>query len=262
MQNDGSVTTFRVSDGNTVKLEHRDILPSTTELAREYAALGYPDRYAIVTEKQTKSPIIGTKLSNDDFEKGLFISVILRPSMFPSQATLLGPLAAVAFATALEEHSQKKIGTGWVTDIYCNGIKIGGCALEGKLDSYTSYEYIIVSFAVKLNPKDFPPRLTDMVRQVFESENLSIETIIAKTVLNKFFLLYRNLKNPSKFMDTYRNKFVLTGKKIKYIFDGKKINVRVVGVDKDNCSLIVEGPNGETKNVFKPSNVIIPKKIV
>ena len=261
MQKDEYVISFRVSDGNTVKLEHHNSLPSTAELAKNYAALGYPDRYAIVTEKQAKSPINGLKLSNGDTECGLFISCILRPSMFPSQATLLGPLAAVAFATALEEHSSKKVGIGWVTDIYCEGSKIGGCALEGKLDSHASYEYIIVSFAAKLNSKEFPPRLTDMVRQVFEAENLSIETIIAKTVLNKFFSLYRNLKNPSKFMDTYRNKFVLTGKKIKYITDGKKINVRVMGVDKDNCSLVIEGPNGEIKNVFKPSSVIIPKSI-
>ena len=47
----------------------------------------------------------------------------------------------------------------------------------------------------------------------------------------------------------------------KYLVDGKKINVRVLGVDKENCSLIVEGPNGEIKNVFKPSNVIIPKTL-
>ena len=261
MQTDGNITTFRVSDGNTVKLEHRDILPSTAELAREYAALGYPDRYAIVTEKQTKSPIIGTKMSSGDIERGLFISCIIRPSMFPSQATLLGPLASVALATALEEHSQKKIGIGWVTDIFCDGEKIGGCALEGKLDSYTSYEYIIVSFAVKLSQKDFPPRLTDMVRQVFESDNLSIETIIAKTVLNKFFTLYRDLKNPSKFMDTYRNKFALAGKRIKYLSDGKKITLRVMGVDKENCALIAEDSKGKIFNISKIKSVILPRTV-
>ena len=261
MQKDGYTTTFRVSDGSTVKLEYRDVLPSTTELARKYAAWGYPDRYAVVTDKQTTSPIIGTKISDGDFEKGLFISVILRPSIFPSQSALLGPLAAVAFSTSLEEHSQKKIGISWVTDIVCDGEKIGGCALEGKLDSTTSYEYIIVSFAVKLNDKDFPPRLTDMVRQVFESDNLSIETIIAKTVLNKFFALCRDLKNPSKYMDVYRNKFALTDKKIKLIQDEKKITVRVMGIDKNSCALVVEAPDGKIINVSSPMNVIIPRKL-
>ena len=261
MQNDGFVTTFRVSDGNTVKLEHRDSLSSTAEVAREYARLGYPDRYAIVTEKKTTASFLGTKPADKNVENGLFISCILRPSIFSSQAGLLGPLATIAFATALEEHTHKKIGIGWVTDIYCEGEKIGGCTLEGKLDSYASYEYIIVSFAVKLDPKDFPPQLTDMVRQIFENDNLSIGTIIAKTVLNRFFALYRDLKNPSKYMDVYRKKFVLTGKKIKYIQGDKKLSLRVMGIDKDTCALVVEDPKGKVLNIFSPSNVIIPKKL-
>ena len=261
MQNDGSVTSFRGSDGNTIKLEHHNSLSSTAELAKQYANLGYPDRYAIVTERQALPSAGGGKSGEKDFEEGLFISCLLRPSIFPSQAGLLGPLSAVAFATGLEEHTQKKISIGWVKDIYCEGEKIGGCTLEGKLDSFTSYEYIIVSFSVRLNPKDFPPRLTDMVRQVFESENLSIGTIIAKTILNRFFTLYRDLKNSSKFMDVYRNKFVLTGKKIKFLNDDKKTTVKVMGVDKDTCSLVVEDSKGEIINISSPSSVIIPKKL-
>ena len=261
MHNDGFITTFRASDGNTVKLEHHASLPSTAALAKEYARLGYPDRYAIVTEKRIGLPTGTAKASDKDVEEGLFISCLLRPSMFPSQAGLLGPLAAVAFSTGLEEHTQKKISVGWPKDIYCEGVRIGCCNLEGKLDSYNSYEYIIVSFYAKLSPKDFPPLLTDMVRQVFESENLSIGTIIAKTILNRFFSIYKDLKNPSKYMDVYRNKFALTGKKIKYIADDSKISVRVLGVDKDTCALIVEDSKGEIINVSSPSSVIIPKKL-
>ena len=261
MENKGLVTSFKIFDGNTVKLEYRDTLPNTAELARAYAKAGYPDRYAVMTERQTTSPIIGTKLSEKDSEEGVFISCILRPSIFPSQAGLLGPLAAVAFATALEEHAQKKISIGWVKDIFCEGEKIGGVALEGKLDDYTSYEYLIVSFAVKLNKKDFPPRLTDMVRQVFETDNHTIGTIIAKSILNRFFTVYRDLKNPSKHMDVYKNKFALTGKKIKYLHDDKKITVRVMGIDKETCTLVTEDSKGEVIRITKPSSVSIPKKI-
>jgi biotin-(acetyl-CoA carboxylase) ligase len=100
-----------------------------------------------------------------------------------------------------------------------------------------------------------------MVRQVFESDNLSIETIIAKTVLNKFFALCRDLKNPSKYMDVYRNKFALTDKKIKLIQDEKKTTVRVMGIDKNSCALVVEAPDGKIINVSSPMNVIIPRKL-
>ncbi len=251
MLNECNVISFRVSDGNTVKLEYRSSLPSTVNLARAYANAGYPDRYALFTER----------LTEENGAKGMFLSCILRPSIFPSQAGMVGPLAAVALATALEEHTTKKMGIGWVSDIYCDGVKIGGCSVEGKLDNYTSYEYMIVSFAVNLDEKNFPPRLTDMIKQVFETDNSSIAMIIAKTVLNKFFTVYREIKSPEKHMDTYVDKFALKDKKIKYLEDGKKKHGRVISVDKKNCTLIIEDRDGNKLRITSPSGIIIPHRI-
>lgn len=260
MQNDSNVISFRASDGNTVRLEYQESLPSTAALAKEYAKAGYPDRYAVFAEKQTAVSATGASLSGNESEKGLYLSCILRPSIFPSQAGCIGPLAAVALAAALEEHTMKTVGIGWVSDIYCDGVKVGCTSVEGKLDDFTSYEYLIVSFAVKLDKK-FTPRLTDMVRRVFEDGNQSITMIMAKTVLNRFFAIYREIKNPAKHLNHYSNRFILTDKKIKYIEDGKKKTVKVIGVNKENLSLIIETKDGRHINVASHSNVIIPNKI-
>ena len=251
MLNEYNVISFRASDGNTVKFEHRSSLPSTTDLARSYAKAGYPDRYAIFTEK----------ITGESSARGMFLSCILRPSIFPSQAGMVAPLAALALATALEEHTDKQIGIGWVSDIYCDGIKIGGCSIEGKLDDYTSYEYMIVTFAVNLDENHFPPRLSDMIKQVFEADNSSIAMIIAKNVLNKFFTIYREIKSPEKHIEAYADKFALTGKKIKYIDGGKKRRARVLMLDKKNCTLLIEDKDGQTIRVTSPSGIIVPRKI-
>ena len=255
-----NILTFRASDGNTVRLEYQESLPSTAALAKEYAKAGYPDRYAVFAEKQTAVSATGAPITRGEPEKGLYLSCILRPSIFPSQAGCIGPLSAVALAAALEEHTMKSVGIGWVSDIYCDGVKIGCTSVEGKLDDFTSYEYLIVSFAVKLDKK-FSPRLTDMVRRVFEDGNLSIPIIMAKTVLNRFFAIYREIKNPAKHLNHYVNRFALTGKKIKYIEDGKKKTVKVVGINKENLGLIVEHRRGHQSTVTSHSSVIIPNKL-
>ncbi len=260
MQNP-NVYTFRASDGNAVKLEYRDSLPSSAALAREYAASGYPDRYVVFTERQTAVSALGHSISDTDGERGLYISCILRPSIFPSQAGLIGPFSAVALTSALEEHSAKELGIGWVSEIYCEGRRIGSCSVEGKLDNFTSYEYLIVNMSVKMDKKNFPPRLTDMMRRVFEADNLSVGMIMAKTVLNKFFGIYRELKSSQKHMEAYRSKFVLEGKKIKYLDGQNKRIVRVSGVDKETCALIAETRDGELLHITSPSSVIIPNRI-
>ena len=261
MQSEAKIMTFRASDGNTVKLEYHESLPSASDLAKEYAKRGYPDRYVVFTEKQTFSSAVGASVSENDPESGLYLSCILRPSIFPSQAGALGALSAVAFSLALEEHTMQKIGIGWVSDMYCDGRKIGYTSVEGKLDDYTSYEYLIVTFAVKLDPKKFTPRLTDMIRRVFEDENLSIPTIMAKTVLNRFFAIYREIKNPAKHLNSYASKSALTDKKIKYIEGGKKKTVKVIGINKNNLALTIETRDGRKIDVTSPSAIILPSKI-
>ena len=261
MQNDFNVFSFRASDGNTVKFEYRQSLPSTSALAKEYAKAGYPDRYVVFAEKQTAVSALGTPLSVGESEKGVYLSCILRPSIFPSQAGAIAPLSALAFALALEEHTTKKMDLGWISDIYCEGNKIGGVTLEGKLDSNTSYEYLIITFSVRLDEKNFPPRLTDMVRQVFEDNNLSVSMIIGKTILNKFFSVCTELKNHTKQFNLYASKFALADKKIIYLEDGKKRSARVISVNKDDLTLIIETRDGRKINISSISSVIIPSKI-
>ncbi len=254
-----NLTTMRASDGSVVKLECHDALPSTAKLAREYAKLGYPDRYVVFAESKKKSD--ADEKRKNESERGIYMSCILRPSIFPSQAALLSALCAVAVDTALEEHTTQQIGIGWVSKIYCNGTAIGDVTIEGKLDNFTSYEYIIINFSLALSETDFPPRLTDLIRKVFESENTSIPIIIAKNILNKFFSFYSNLKNNSKFMDIYRQKFILRGHKVKYLKDGRRQSCKVLGVKTDDCSLMVEDSDKKVVYISTPNKVTIPKKI-
>lgn len=259
--NNSNLIIFRASDGNSVRIEHHESLPSAASLAKDYAKAGYPDRYAVFAEKQTAVSATGEILSDNESENGLFLSCILRPSIFPSQAGCLGPLSAVALASAIEEHTMKPMAIGWLSDIYCDGIKMGTVSVEGKLDNFTSYEYLIVSFSARINPKKFTPRLADMVRRVFEDESQSIQLIMAKTVLNRFFTIYKDIKNPTKHINGYAERFALRDKKIKYVIDGKKRTARVIDVDKTNLTLMIETRDGKRISVSSQSSVIIPNKI-
>ena len=260
MQDEKNIMTFRASDGNTVKLEYHKSLPSASELAKEYACKGYPDRYVVFAEQQTAESAVGNSVSESSPESGLYLSCILRPSFFRAQAGPLPALTAIAFALALEEHTMQKIGIGWVSNLYCNGTKIGYSVIETKGDEH-SFDYIIVNFLVKLDPQKFTPRLTDMIRRVFEDNTLTIPTIMAKTVLNRFFAVYREIKNPAKHINSYASKCAFADKKIKYIENGKKKTVKAIGINKSNLALTIETRDGRRIDVSSPSAVILPNKI-
>lgn len=253
--------SFRASDASVIQIEAHDVLPSTADLAKEYADAGYPDRFVVFADRQTTAPITGTKLKEGASEEGIFMSCILRPSLFASQTAFLRIMTAVALQSALAEHSPRRFGIGWVSDIYCEGKRIGGATLEGKLDAYTAFEYMIVTFAVRTDKENFPPRLTDMIRKVFETDGASLQMIIGYTILSRFFALYPSLKTPQKFMKEYSKNFVLRGKKIKLRqSDGRYKRTKVLGVDPKKGALCVEAKRGEVALVTA-SGVILPKRI-
>ncbi len=257
----GETTSFRASDGNMVKIEYYRELPSTVALAKSYAEAGKPDRYVVFAEKQFPTSVTGAKSFSDNaFESGIFMSVILRPSFFPSQAGLLAPLATTALLGAFEEHTTKTAGIGWLSSIIYNNKKIGGCTIEGKLNDFSSFEYMIVSFALRMDKSAFTPRLTDLIRKVFDDENPSVSMLVARTVLNKFFTVYIDIKNPAKHMDYYKQKFCHYGKRIKYFADGKKHNGKIIDVDKKNCMLQIQGAEGKSLYITSPSSIIIPQQ--
>lgn len=248
-----SIISMRAQDNSIVKLECHDRIESCASLMRDYAAdPSYSDRFAVIAEQD---------FSYGGDTKGMYMSLLLRPSLFPSQAGLLTALATVALVKALEEHTTKRLGIGWVGGVYCEGKHIGGVTIEGKLDNYATYEYIIVNFAVRLPREDFPPRLTDMIKKVFESNNNSIATIIAKNVLNKFFPFYANMKTSTSFMASYHKRFILSGTKVKLIEDGKRRSCKVLSVDTATSALIVETKKEGIKHITRPASVIIPKKV-
>ena len=253
--------SIREQDGSVVQLEIYETLPSVARLAKKYAEKGYPDRYAVFSERQMRSALTGSKLNESETEYGMFLSLILRPSIFPSQAALLGAMTATAMAQGLQEHTTKNLGIGWVSDIYCDGVKIGASSLEGKLDNFTTYEYIIVNFAAKLDSENFPPMLADMVRKVFESENTSISMIIARSILSKFLAFYSTFKTNNSFMDKYNELFVLRGQRIRHGVDQKKKLCKVLGVDMETGALIIATRSGDVKTVTSPTQVTIPKRI-
>lgn len=255
------IVTLRGADNSVINMEIHKDLPSVTRLAREYARNGYPDRYVVFSDGKKRRESTGKRGTESYVEPGMYMACILRPSIFPSQAPLLAAMSATAMAIALEEHTTKQIGIGWVSGIYCDGVRIGDVSIEGKLDGFTTYEYIIITFATKLDQSSFPPRLTDMIRKVFESENTSISMIIARNVLSKFFKLYPTVKTSKRFMDTYSKKFIMRGKTVKVTTGTKKSSCKVLGVDPKNCALIVEGKHGNVEEIFSPSSVSIPRRI-
>lgn len=180
---------------------------------------------------------------------GIYFSVILKPKIAPKDTIFITVAAAVAVCRAIESVSGKKCDIKWVNDIYIDGKKVCGILTEGGFNSDGGLQYAVLGIGINLfaTKKDFLKEVP-IASTVFSKNDkiLFKKTVIAKTIgefANCFFEFYDNLLQ-KEYIDEYRDRSVLDGKKITYLKDGKNHNATVLEIN-ENAELVVEC-DGET----------------
>src|SRR6185436_13384689 len=85
------------------KVLHFDSLPSTNDLAREMAQSGESEGAAIIASQQTAGRGRQGRSWVSPPDLGLYVSLILRPSIAPADSTVITLAAAVAVQQTLEQ---------------------------------------------------------------------------------------------------------------------------------------------------------------
>lgn len=92
--------------------------------------------------------------------KGIWMSLILKPTIamqFTPQLTLL---VAVALCRAIQAHIPRQVGIKWPNDLLIDGKKISGILLESSAeDERLNYVIAGIGISVNLLPEDYPAEL-------------------------------------------------------------------------------------------------------
>ncbi len=131
---------------------------STNNQARILASQGYPEGTVVVAEMQTAGR--GRRgRSWHSPGQGIYMSIILRPTLPLAEISRISVLTAVAISETLGEFNlQPQIK--WPNDVLINGRKIAGILSEAVTDM-DGIEYIIVGIGLNINNhlQDFPADL-------------------------------------------------------------------------------------------------------
>lgn len=140
---------------------------STNRLARELAARGAPEGTLVVAEEQTGGRGRLGRGWFSPYGKGIWCSLILRPTLSPLDAPPLTMLAAVAVAEALQQAAGLLAGIKWPNDLLAGGRKL--CGILTELDAEVErVNHLIVGIGLNVNiaPGEFPPELTNTATSV------------------------------------------------------------------------------------------------
>ena len=168
-------------------------LDSTQSEAHRLAAAGESHGTLIITECQTSGRGRHGKSWYSPAGKGVWMSLLLEPTMpiaFASQMTLL---TAVSLCRTVRKNYQTDVGIKWPNDLLIGNKKISGILVESVgEDERVQYMVIGVGIDCNLLPEDYPAELADKATSLFiETGELVDRSAIIAAFLREFDELYK-----------------------------------------------------------------------
>ena len=126
-------------------------LDSTNSYLKEMAAKGAQEGTIIIANRQSAGRgRLGRSFFSPE-EKGIYMSILLRPDISLERAVLITSMAAVAVAEAIEQVSGIQTKIKWVNDIFLNKKKVCGILTEAGIDAETgTLEYAVLGIGVNV----------------------------------------------------------------------------------------------------------------
>ena len=231
---------------------HFDDIDSTNIKAKELAQMNIEDGSIIIAEKQT--------LGNGRFNRkwvsplgGLWFSLVLRPTIPPTEAPKITQIAAASIYKTLSDLNIMST-IKWPNDILLNDKKLCGILAEMKCDM-DSVHYLVLGIGMNINidESDFDENIKSIATSLKIEFNKEFERgeILSK-FLNHFEILYNKFLNNLDLSETIsicRSHSNIFGKQAKLITYNTEEIVTCISLS-DAGDLIVRDSLGNEKAVL------------
>lgn len=152
-------------------------IDSTNTLIKQQALLGAPEGLCVVSSEQTAGRGRRGRSFHSPSGLGVYLSLLLRPTLPVAQMMELTPWVAVALCEAIFACCGISPQIKWTNDIVWEGKKLCGILTELGLESDSDcLDYVVVGIGTNLShtPTDFPPDVAPFA--------ISLEQILGKPV--------------------------------------------------------------------------------
>src|SRR5262249_14539510 len=223
------------------KIHYFAELDSTNRLAYKLAAEGAVEGEVVLAETQTRGK---GRLGRSWFSPpglNLYLSIILRPNLSPSNAPQLTLVSAVALAETVQPILGARPAIKWPNDILAGGKKLAGILTESSVDSERLH-FVVVGIGVNLNmPADLlPEEIRDRATSLLALTNQLVDrTAFAGELIQSLDRCYGELEQRGfpHIAARWESFFELKGRKVKVEMGDRIVSGIAKGIDRDGALL-------------------------
>ena len=170
---------------------------STNRIAFDRGHAGDPHGTVVIAEEQTAGRGRAGRAWHSEKTSGIYVTVLLRPSISPIMAPLITMVAGLAVRDAVLEETGLAPDLRWPNDLLMAGKKFCGILIEMHAEP-DRVRFVIVGIGVDVNNASMPAALSGIAT--------SLRMVTGRTH-SRLQILTRLLRN----LETYYNRFVAEG---------------------------------------------------
>ena len=224
---------------------YHDTVGSTNTIAYNFAKNNAKEGTVVIAEKQTKGRGRLSRVWSSPKEKGIYLSIILRPKITPFKAPVMTLMAAVSLAQAIRENTGAQAVIKWPNDILVYGQKLSGMLSEMEAEAdMVSFVNIGIGLNANNDLSDREPAATSL-KQILKRD-VSRKEILA----NYLDALERRIDagDYDSVIPEWKNYTCTLNREVKIVTTNGIFSGLATDVD-ENGSLILKQDNGDIKSV-------------
>ncbi len=231
-----------------------DEIDSTNTYAKQLALEGGEDGTVVVANCQTAGRGRMSRSFQSPRDKGIYLTVLLRPDMEVERMLPVTAMAGVAVCRAVEQVCGVRPGLKWPNDPVLDGKKLCGILTELSLEADTGrLEYLVVGIGLNVlhTAADFSPDVAPIATSLSMALGHSVSRpALAAALIAQLDRLYADLKAGALegYLAQYRRDCVNLGRTVQLLSPGGSETVEAVGIDPE-FGLTVRCPDGTEKTV-------------
>ena len=233
-----------------------ETVTSTNAALRELAKAGAREGTVVIADEQTAGH---GRLGKPWFSPAgvnLYASVLFRPAIPPRDVAGFSFLSSVALADAITAEGLEDCTIKWPNDVLVEGKKVAGTLVEcATIDDRV--DYVILGVGVNLNVTRHALRqalgasgsaassLSEAAEREIDRNAFAASFL---TFLAAWALTYEK-QGPARVLDTWRDRDILTGRRVEVRGEGIPYTGRVLGVDSEGY-LVMRDTLGTRRRVL------------
>ena len=225
-----------------------DTIDSTNTEAKRQAMAGAPEGLVVLAEEQTGGRGRLGRSFQSPRGTGLYLSVLLRPSLPPQEVVDFTAWVAVAVCDGIQAACGVRPRIKWTNDIVLGGRKLCGILTELGLESESNaLDYLITGIGVNVNqrPEDFLPEVRPIAVSLAQELGRPVRRAdLAVEIIRALDRMYAGFPgNKAEYLARYRADCLTPGNQVQLITPVSREEAFALEID-DQFRLVVEYPDG------------------